>query len=33
MLQKNFALIVPIRRGSPRLSKRKLPPGAQPFVT
>ena len=32
MLQKNFAFMVPIRRGRPRLSKLKLPPGAQSFV-
>ena len=32
MLQKNFAVVVPMRRGRPRLSNEKLPPGAQPFV-
>ena len=32
MLQKNFAVVVPIRRGRPRLSNEKLPPGAQPCV-
>ena len=32
MLQTKGALVTPIRRGSPRLSKRKLPPGAHAFV-
>src|SRR3954464_11712670 len=32
MLHKNFAVVVPSRRGRPCLSNEKLPPGAHPFV-